>query len=173
MTSPPPTELPQPLPPKASLPIPRFVIASVILWLISCCVPSLDFAVYSSDQHRDETSTVYGVWTLAFGCFCGFYYHQFASFANPFLLAAYIFAWLRRPSAAAILSLAALLLALNTLLLFGHRLDADEGGVRSMYLDRLRIGFYLWLASILVALGGSLRNLLAARRQEERSARPR
>jgi hypothetical protein len=136
--------------------IPAFVVVSLILWLISCFLPSLGFGVYSSNHHRDETSTVYGLWTLAFGCCCGYYYYQFASYANFLLVASYVFALLGRSKVAVAFALGALALALDTLRLFGQRLDADEGGVRGMYLEHLRIGFYLWLASILIALAGSL-----------------
>jgi hypothetical protein len=109
-------------------------------------------------------STVFGVWTLGFGCCCGYYYYQFAGYANLFLVGSWVFAWRHRSVAGALVGFVALLLALDTLLLPGHRLDADEGGVRSMYLSRLRIGFYLWLGSILVALTGSFWGFISERR---------
>src|SRR4051812_987770 len=96
MLSPPATEITPDYRPRSSLPIPRFVTASFILWLISCALPSLDFATYSSNGHLDEMSTVFGVWTLGFGFCCGYYYYQFAGYANLFLVGSWVFAWRHR-----------------------------------------------------------------------------
>jgi hypothetical protein len=38
----------------------------------------------------------------------------------------------------------------------GQRVIADEGGITHMVLRRLHPGFYLWIASMVVALVGSL-----------------
>lgn len=57
---------------------------------------------------------------------------------------------------AAIFAGVSLLLALQTLMLFGQRVIADEGGVTHMTLSGLYAGFYFWLAAMAVVLLGSL-----------------
>jgi hypothetical protein len=50
----------------------------------------------------------------------------------------------------------ALLLALDSLLLIGERIKADESGLNHMVLSRLHPGFYLWVGSIAAGLIGSI-----------------
>lgn len=53
------------------------------------------------------------------------------------------------------LALLAVVLGLQSLMLFGVTLDADEAGARHMLLSHLGPGFYLWMSAMAVVVPGA------------------
>jgi hypothetical protein len=81
---------------------------------------------------------------------------NFGWVANPLLFLSLLLILVRRWRLAAAGATLALLFALHSFMLVGQRIIADEGGVTHMMLSRMHHGFYLWLASFLIAAGGSI-----------------
>ncbi len=122
-----------------------FIGLSLLLFLLACATPCLEMS-----QKSDPTW--YGLRILVLG-WLGILVGQFAWLANPLWLIGLITFVLRKWLATLIVLGFSLLFALNTLLLFGIPLPADESNVNHTSLVRLRIGFYLWLASIAILFG--------------------
>lgn len=116
--------------------------ASLLLFALACATPCLEMS-----QKSDPVW--YGLRILILG-WMGFLAGQFAWFANPLWVIGLCLLAFRKWSAAVVVSGLSLLLALNTLALFVMPLPADESKVNTTSLVRLRIGFYLWLASLAV-----------------------
>lgn len=125
-----------------------FIGLSVLLFLLACATPCLEMS-----QKSDPTW--YGLRILVLG-WMGVLVGQFAWLANPLWLLGLITFALRKWRVALIALGASLLFAANTLLLFVMPLPADESNINHTSLVRLRIGFYLWLASIAVLFGRAL-----------------
>lgn len=119
-----------------------FIGISLFLFVMACATPCLEMS-----QKSDPVW--YGLRIMLLG-WMGPLAGQFAWFANPlWLIGAVAFAF--RKWNVALISLGlALLFALNTVLLFVIPLPADESKVNTTSLVRLRVGFYLWLASMAV-----------------------
>ncbi|MFN0112860.1 MAG: hypothetical protein ACKVZH_28705 [Blastocatellia bacterium] len=119
-----------------------FVGVSLLLFVMACATPCLEMS-----QKSDPVW--YGLRILVLG-WMGFLAGQFAWFANPLWLIGTVAFAFRKWSVALISLGLALFFALNTLLLFVMPLPADESKINNTSLVRLRIGFYLWLASMAV-----------------------
>ncbi len=130
----------------------------MLLYLIACATPCLEVT-----QKSDPVWP--GLQILAIG-WLGVLVGQFAWLANPLWMAGMLFFVFRKWMVTLIFSGPALLFALNTLTMFVTELPADEAGINTFHLVRLRIGFYLWLASLLVLFAGALVMKVQARQQQ-------
>lgn len=130
------------------------LICGSILFFLACVFPALEFR-----RNENGIETWPGFQILIIG-WMGMLIGQFAWFANPFLLGAALSLFLKRRRACVICAGLALLISLHTFALFGTTVPADEGGVGKLFLQRVREGTWLWLASIVVMLvGGCLARL--------------
>jgi hypothetical protein len=134
---------------------PRLGIAGValLLYVAACAAPALEFDQIENAARGPNIMKGYEAALLGWqALFVG----NFGWVANlPFAVSlGFLLTGSWRP--AAVCSGIALLLALDSLLLMGDRIIADEGGVTHMVLSRLHLGFYFWIASIAVALLGSV-----------------
>lgn len=134
-----------------------FIGISVVLYLIACATPCLEVS-----QKSDPVWL--GLQILVMG-WLGILVGQFAWLANPLWLAGLLFFAFRKWMAALILSGLALVFALNTFTMFVTELPADEGGMNTFHLVRLRIGFYLWLASLAVPFARAFVMRMQSRQQ--------
>ncbi len=119
-----------------------YVALSVALFVLACVTPCLEMS-------RKSDPVWYGLRILSLG-WLGILVGQVAWFANPLWLISVLLLASRKWIAAIIFSGLALLVAANTLLLFVMPLPADESGMNKTSLERFRIGFYCWLASLAV-----------------------
>jgi hypothetical protein len=120
------------------------------LYLLACALPALEF---SNENLPNENWP--GIQVLAIGWLGGFLY-QFAWYANLPLLLALILLLLRRWVGVLVSGVLALLLAMNTFLLYSQRVPANEGGTSYLHLVQVKIGFYFWVLSILALCVGAL-----------------
>lgn len=128
----------------------QFLIASVVLYIVACNLPALEF-----QRNEAATDIWYGGQVAGIG-WIGMFVGQFAWFANPLWLAAGILLMARRPRWSIVCTCLALLISLDTWSLYGQELPGDEGGVSKLTLRRIREGTYVWLASFLALLFGAL-----------------
>ena len=133
--------------PAASNPHRLFIGFSVFLYLAACVAPCLEVT--------QKSDPVWPGWQILLMGWLGVLVGQFAWLANPLWLGGLIFFALRKWTVALILSGLAILPTFNTLTMFVTELPADEGGMNTFHLVRLRIGFYLWLASLAVLFVGA------------------
>jgi len=122
--------------------------ASAAVFVVACAIPALMFQNLSGTEQSWYGGVVFLLGWM--GALVG----QFGWFANLFLLASWISAGFRWRIGAILFAAAALLLAAQSFALFGESIPADEGGVNKLSLVRLLPGFYVWIASIVVALIG-------------------
>jgi len=122
--------------------------ASAAVFAIACALPALKF----QDMSGTEQSWFGGMIFLLgwMGALVG----QFGWFANLLLLGSWISAGFRWRNGAVLLAACALLVAIQSLALFGEAIPADEGGVNKLTLTHLMPGFYFWMGSIFIALAG-------------------
>lgn len=126
---------------------------ALLAYVAACIAPVMRFDQIENAMRPPQIMKGYEVLLLGWqGMFVG----NFAWTANVLLLASALLLWTSHARAAAICAGLALLVALQTLMLLGARVIADEGGVTHMTMSRLYVGFYLWIASIAVMLAGSL-----------------
>jgi hypothetical protein len=123
---------------------------SLLLLVVACATPALVFRRNGTD---DETW--FGIHALAFG-WMGVLIGQLAWFANIVAPIAVLCMLFRRWIVASVLTLIALVLAANTLLLFAQEIPADEAGVNKLVFEYPHVGFVFWIASIFVVLVGSI-----------------
>ena len=122
-------------------------------YVAACFAPVLRFDQIENATRPPQIMKGYEALLLGWqGIFVG----NFAWTANVLLLASAVLLLTSHARAAAICAGIALVVGLQTLMLLGARVIADEGGVTHMTMSRLYIGFYLWIASIVVVLAGSL-----------------
>ena len=127
--------------------------AALLLYAGACATPALQF---EQIENAARGPTIMKGYEAALLGWQAFFVGNFGWLANLPFLVGLIFVLTGSLRPAAVCSGIALLLALDSLLLIGKRIIADEGGVTHMVLSRLHIGFYLWVSSILIALLGSL-----------------
>jgi hypothetical protein len=140
-------------------------IGSVVLFFTACAVPAIGFETYQGHRGTplDAHSTVYGYVMLLVG-WMGALVGQFGWYANFLLLLSWLVGVVHRYRESAWFAIAATLLSLDTLAMYGYPIPADEGGARQSYIESLRPGFFLWEASILLMAGG-MTWLAAAKRK--------
>jgi hypothetical protein len=118
------------------------LLASVILFVVACCIPALHFNKTQGGDDMMLGASVLGVgWS---GIFAGVY----AWYANPIWLLGLIMGFVGKPKFAAILGLVALVIGFTTFMVIGKMLPADEGGSNQMTLVKTLAGCYVWLASL-------------------------
>lgn len=119
--------------------------ASLFLFLVACVTPAM---VFSKD-----TWFGYGV---LFGGWEGLFLGQFAWFANPFWALSLLLAFFRRWILTIIVGGVAVLIAFDAFAFIGARVPLDEANVNSMIFQSYHIGFYFWLASLLIVPLGAV-----------------
>ena len=118
------------------------VIVSLALYAAACALPALRFTYDNGElQTTPGFAAALMGWTAMFVLNFG-WLANVAYFPGLLLfLAGY---W----TAALACGITALLLALQSLMLFGDIIPADEANVRKMSLTGLEPGFYAWIAAI-------------------------
>jgi hypothetical protein len=76
--------------------------------------------------------------------------YLFAWCANPFWGLGMILALLHKPKTAMVIGIIAVLFACTTFLAIGQQFPGDEGGITHNVISHLSVGFYFWMASLLV-----------------------
>jgi hypothetical protein len=126
---------------------------AVLLYVAACATPALHFDQIENAARRPTIIKGYEAALLGWqALFVG----NFGWIANLPLAVSLVFVLTGSWRPAAVCSGIALLLALDSLLLMGDRIKADESGLTHMVLSRLHLGFYLWIASIAAVLLGSI-----------------
>ncbi|MEO6993964.1 MAG: hypothetical protein ABI273_10065 [Lacunisphaera sp.] len=120
----------------------KVLIANLFLFVVSCCLPALEFK--NSNSPND---VMFGLRALAVG-WSGLFAWIFTWFANPAWLLGVIFMSRRKPTPAVIFAVVAIALAGTTFSVIGRELPADEGGVTKMTVIKLLPGCYVWMASL-------------------------
>jgi hypothetical protein len=120
----------------------QLIAASLALYLAACALPALRFTYDNGElQVMPGFAAALMGWTAMFVL-------NFGWLANvayfPGLLM-FLAGWWTAALAA---SITALLLALQSLMLWGVTIPADEANVRKMSLTGLEPGFYAWIAAI-------------------------
>jgi hypothetical protein len=126
---------------------------SLFLFLLACATPAMVF----------DQETWLGVQVLAFG-WEGIFIGQFAWYANLFWLLSLLLAFFRRWILTLAATLLAILIALDTLSFFGTKVPLDEGFVNMMIFQSYHVGYYLWMASIVVVGIGAMVMWIITRR---------
>jgi hypothetical protein len=130
------------------------IALALAAYIAACAVPAMRFDLI---ERPSESPQVMKGFEAALLGWQALFVGNFGWIANPLFFLSLLFILMRRWKIAAACATLALLFALHSLLLIGKRIIADEGGVTHMVLSRMYGGFYLWLASILIAAGGSVR----------------
>ncbi len=122
-----------------------WVAVSVLLLILACAVPALEF-VNKHGEHivRNGSSVLLIGWT-------GFFQRQVAWFANPPLIAGWLSLTWWRPRKALVCGLIALALSLGTHMPFSIPGIGDE-----LVYQRPLIGYFFWTGSILLLIVGGI-----------------
>jgi hypothetical protein len=128
-------------------------VVALLLYAAAFIAPVMRWTQIENAMRPPQIMKGYEVLLLGWqGLFIG----NFAWMANVLLAVSLVLLLGGHERAAAITAMIAFALALQTIMLLGARVIADEGGVTHMTMSRLYTGFYLWIASIAVVLVGSL-----------------
>lgn len=119
-----------------------FVGISLVLYILACVLPALVFIGPNGQQNMDGFSALVIGWAAPL-------FGQFAWYANPLLLLS-IIGLMRGWRITILLVALSLLLAADTFMLYSQRVPADESGSNYMTFQYPAIGFYLWIASMVV-----------------------
>jgi hypothetical protein len=122
----------------------KVLITSLLLFLVSCCLPALEFKNSSSPN-----DVMFGLRALVVG-WSGFFVWVLSWYANPVWLLGVVLVLLRKPIPAAIVGVVAIAIAYGTFSLVGRELPADEGNVKKMTVIKLLPGCYVWMASLVI-----------------------
>ena len=134
------------------------ILISLILYVLSLFSPAFLFirSFPSSGSSTVSPQVMNGFSILLMG-WIGCFFNQFGWFANPLYGLSLYLLWQRRSQAAAVSSAGAIIIAaINTLLLFGQTLPADEAGVGKLTLHHLERGYYFWALALLIPLVASI-----------------
>ena len=118
------------------------IATSVALYIAAFALPALRFT-----YDNGELRTMAG-WEVALLGWQALFVYNFGWLANGVYLTGLLWVLAGWWTAALAFAITALLLALQSLMLFGATLYADEAGVRRMSLTGLGTGFYAWLGAI-------------------------
>jgi hypothetical protein len=129
--------------------------ASLSCWLISMALPAMQF--HENPGLPSAQTISHSGFEMAFASIFGLLYFNFVLFANPLLLFGWIFLAQQRYRRAAFWLVPAALLALETFQLRGQKFYEDEGGSNISYMTHPQIGWYLWIASIVLPMAAALR----------------
>lgn len=120
------------------------LLVSLGLYAIACCLPALAFRKTGSPD-----DIMLGLRALAVG-WSGIFAGVFGWYANPLWLLGLALTALRKPTAAAIAGVVAVIIACTVFSDLGRELPGDEGNVTKTAILRVLPGFYVWVASFLV-----------------------
>jgi hypothetical protein len=130
----------------------RALLWSIVLYLAACALPALVFHIRSDLGAAGAVWSGYrperGINLLAQGLVFGWIRANFTAFANPLLWLSWIMLARNRFSAARGLSLAALIVSIETLQLLFQPMLWDEAATQKGYLAAPHIGFVFWIASM-------------------------
>jgi hypothetical protein len=126
---------------------------AILLYAAACATPALRF---EQIENAARGPTIIKGYEAALLGWQALFVGNFGWIANLPLAVSLVFVLSGSWRPAAVCSGIALLLALDTLLLLGDRIKADESGLNHMVLGGLQLGFYLWIASMAAVLLGSL-----------------
>ncbi len=136
------------------------------LYLLALCLPALSYRVFASCSsgdtgclntapypHLDQGLQSDSGWGMLLrGLLFGPFEGVFAGYANPLLWLGWLCLLRGRRRAAWCCLLPAALLALQSFALYRIHWPLDEGVVKRAFLAHFRIGFFLWLGSLAMAL---------------------
>ncbi len=128
------------------------LLSSLLLYGLACLLPAL--------QLTPQADSIWPGFALLLMGWLGFFIFQFGWLANGPYFIGLLFLLLRKPLAALLSFGAALLVSLNTFLLFFQEIPANENTMHGYPLYALRPGFYLWLAAMLAGGVGAFILLL-------------
>lgn len=122
------------------------VAASAFLFLLACGLPALEFT---------NGRVMRGFELLIMG-WAGLQHGQPAWLANPILWLSWLFTLLSWELPGGILATLGLLVGSVTLRLYADPLPAaDQAGVTMLHLQQVKMGFNLWMTSLLAVVMGS------------------
>ncbi len=135
------------------MPLPRALLAlSAFLFVAACALPALAFSV--TKDPKDPLALWTGIQVLATG-WLGLFTGQLGWFANPFWFVGGILILANRRSGALVLTVLAFAVSLHTLTIRGQTVPADEAGTKTMTVESLRPGCYVWLSAIAISVGAA------------------
>jgi len=126
------------------LPMSILLLVSFLLFTVACCLPALEFR----NSHKPN-DIMFGLRALVVG-WSGIFAEVFAWYANPCWFMSLVLGFFRRPVAAGMMGVIAIVLATTTFSVVGRELPGDEGNVTRTTVIRLLPGCYLWMASMAV-----------------------
>lgn len=142
------------------------IFTSLFFHMISLVIPNFLFSEtqYLFDGRSAPSPTAWSGLTVLIAGWFWLIVLQFIWLANPFYYLSLYFLWASRWRAAIASSGAAIAIALvSTPLLFQQTLPADVMFFTQLSLQRLELGYYLWLISLLIlfvtSLAQSLRHM--------------
>ena len=112
---------------------------SLLLFAIACATPAMVF----------DKETWLGIEVLVIG-WQGLFLGQLAWFANAFWFLSLLLAFFRRWILTLAASFVTMLIALDALSFVGTKVPLDEGFVNTMLFQSYHVGFYFWMASLVV-----------------------
>lgn len=132
--------------------------ASLFLYLTACTLPCLEF--------RNGTVHIYYGYSILLQGWTVILAGQLAWLANPAWLMSMILFIFRRWALSVSFSVLSLVLATGTFLLYHRKVVVPDPPDSGMYLELsgLRIGFYVWLTSLIVIGAGALYEKLIEKR---------
>jgi hypothetical protein len=144
------------MPPPSAAPAPSFesfrhraFLASLALYVLACATP----AVATYDTVNREYGLIFGAQLLISG-YMGVFFYNYGWFANLFLAGAGLALLMRKDRTALVLGLLAILVGLDTLSWYAKPMlavsRANQVETGELQLRYPSIGFFLWMASMLV-----------------------
>jgi hypothetical protein len=131
------------------------IFASIALWLVSMVLPAVQF--HENPGPNMQVITHDGFTMLFYSALFGWWmYANFAFLANPLLLFGWIFIGQQRYRRAIFWIAPAALLTLQTFQVKAITWHEDEGGVNNSLMTHPTIGWYVWVASILLPLAAAI-----------------
>ena len=138
------------------------MLGSLMLYGLSLALPTFGFLYLNTNT----VNIWHGIEVLVMGSLAIFY-KQIGWYANMTYFVAVGLLWFRKWRSAAIVGLIGLLIALNTLLMFGQEFPHNGAG-HLMRLQSLEAGFYCWIVGLSIPVLWSGWTLLQGPKQSER-----
>jgi hypothetical protein len=129
------------------------IVLALTAYIAACAMPALRFELL--ERTREPPQIMRGFEAALLG-WQAIFVGNFGWLANPLFFLSLPLILMRRWGSAAVCATLGLLFGLHSLMLLGQRIIADEGGVTHMALSRVYLGFYLWIAGLLIAAGSSV-----------------
>jgi hypothetical protein len=128
------------------------LLVVAILFVAANATPAIDF----NTRYDHSASIVYWGWEFLILGWLAVLLGQFSWIANVLLLCAFVCIATRNRLPALIFSIFAVLVTADLLALNSSNIPRDEGGSDFLLVHHVLIGCWLWVASILAALTGSV-----------------